>query len=346
MREWMLLEFNGRPAIYWITPKAAHTLIVRLFRKKPWSVIAKHPGHAGVHGIGWMGELNESISRRGAAKELQRARRQRPLEFTFVREPLQQLISSAAQLHHCINEAECSVASRSLKGGAEACAAITAEGHLDNATRVLRLLNMSIGHEAPTCTVACAPKSTARGQLMNDLRRCSRHLWPQAAGYGFDGQGASRLQFVGRIERFREDWERLLTALGDGANHTAFRKVLTRKVNKRKHAAALWQGGSEWRKLRQEPIVRTWLAQHGQRSPLAVLWLGYCATTSGRAWWPGMAWLSQGEAQPLGAQPLPQVPDRAGLETADLAASNHPGSGRTTTASTIRGRRVLLRSLR
>ena len=102
------------------------------------------------------------------------------------------------------------------------------------------------------------------------------------------------MQFVGRIERFREDWERLLTALGDGANHTAFRKVLTRKVNKRKHAAALWQGGSEWRKLRQEPIVRTWLAQHGQRSPLAVRWLGYCATTSGRAWWPGMAWPSQG----------------------------------------------------
>ena len=156
------------------------------------------------------------------------------------------------------------------------------------------------------------------------------------------------MQFVGRIERFREDWERLLTALGDGANHTAFRKVLTRKVNKRKHAAALLQGGSEWSKLRQEPIVRTWLAQHGQRSPLAVHWLGYCATTSGRAWVPGMGWPSQGEAQPLGAQPLPQVPDRAGLQKqiAYLAASDHPGSGRTTTASTIRGRPVLLRSSR
>ena len=91
------------------------------------------------------------------------------------------------------------------------------------------------------------------------MRRCSRHIWPQTAGYGFDDQGASRLQFVGRIERFREDWERLLTVLGDDANHMDFRKLVTRKVNRRPHSAALGKGGSEWSKLRQEPLVRTWL---------------------------------------------------------------------------------------
>ena len=134
------------------------------------------------------------------------------------------------------------------------------------------------------------------------------------------------MQFVGRIERFREDWERLLTALGDGANHTAFRKVLTRKVNKRKHAAALWQGGSEWRKLRQEPIVRTWLAQHGQRSPLAVRWLGYCATTSGRAWWPGHALPPRRGAIPLGPRPLPRLLELAASQAAHpiaLASLGH-----------------------
>ena len=238
MREWMLVEFNGRAAIYWITPKAAHTLIVRLFRKKPWRMHRTHPGHAGFGGQGFMGESNGSISRRGAAKELQQARRRHPLEFTFVREPLQQLISSAAQLHNCI------------KSFSEAN---TTKGPMDTARRVLRLMNMSMGHEAPTCDVDCVPNARL------DMRRCARHIWPQTAGYGFDDQGARRLQFVGRIERFREDWERLLTVLGDDANHTAFRKLITRKVNKRPHPAALHKGELEWSKLRQEPLVRTWL---------------------------------------------------------------------------------------
>ena len=259
---WMLVEFNGRAAIYWITPKAAHTLIVRLFRKKPWAMLTTHPGHAGFGGTGWLGELNGSISRRGAAKDLQQARRRQPLEFTFVREPLQQLISSAAQLHNCIREVNCfkkwKPASRG--GGREECAAITAGGHMDTAQRVLRLMNMSIGHEAPTCGHACAPISGSGWEERKEiLRRCSRHIWPQTAGYGFDDQGTSRLHFVGRIERFREDWERLLTVLGDDANHTAFRKVVTRKVNKRPHSAPLGKGGAEWSKLRQEPLVRTWL---------------------------------------------------------------------------------------
>ena len=311
-------------------------------------MLTTHPGHAGFGGTGWLGELNGSISRRGAAKDLQQARRRQPLEFTFVREPLQQLISSAAQLHNCIREVNCfkkwKPASRG--GGREECAAITAGGHMDTAQRVLRLMNMSIGHEAPTCGHACAPISGSGWEERKEiLRRCSRHIWPQTAGYGFDDQGTSRLHFVGRIERFREDWERLLTVLGDDANHTAFRKVVTRKVNKRPHSAPLGKGGAEWSKLRQEPLVRTWLLQHGQSSPLAVLQLGSCAS-AGRAWWPWAAQHSQGETQPLGAQLLPRLLGLAATKAADVTTFDHPGSSTTTPASTTRGRRLLSRSTR
>ena len=352
MREWMLVEFNGRAAIYWITPKAAHALIVRLFRKKPWSMNTTNPGHAGVGGQSFMGQRDGSISRRRAAKELQQARRRHPLEFTFVREPLQQLISSAAQLHSCIKEIECfnTRVRKSAWWGSdpsirEACAAITAEGHMDTARRVLRLMNMSMGHEAPTCHVDCAPFSERK----RNMRRCSRHIWPQTAGYGFDDQGARRLQFVGRIERFREDWERLLTVLSDDANHTTFRKLVTRKVNRRPHPAALGKGGSEWSKLRQEPLVRTWL--HSMVKVGIAPWQcsspAYCAT-SGRTWWSWAAPRSQGEASPLGAQPLVASGARASrLQSRRFhRVWDHPGSGTTTAASTTRGRGLLSRSSR
>eukprot|EP00964_Phaeocystis_antarctica_P036842 scaffold21024_cov55-Phaeocystis_antarctica.AAC.5 len=49
---------------------------------------------------------------------------------------------------------------------------------------------------------------------------------------------------------------------------------------------------------------------HGQSAPLAVLQLGSCAS-SGRAWWLRAARHSQGEAQPLGAPPLPRVLESA-----------------------------------
>mgnify|MGYP006188326177 FL=1 len=352
MREWMLVEFNGRAAIYWITPKAAHTLIVRLFRKKPWSTISTHPGHAGFGGVGWMGELNGSISRRGAAKELHQARRRQPLEFTFVREPLQQLISSAAQLHNCIKVVNCfkNWKSESDGGSQESCAAITAEfeRHMDSAPRVLRLMNMSIGREAPRCNAACANFSgSGWEQRKESLRRCARHIWPQTAGYGFDDQGASRLQFVGRIERFREDWERLLTVLGDDANHTAFRKVVTRKVNKRPHPAALGQGGSEWSKLRQEPLVRTWLHSMVKVAPRQ------CSSSA-----PGPPQSAPGGPGQLGTprkRPTHWAPSRClrgarasrrASKAADFTAFDHPGSSTTTRASTTRGRRILSRSLR
>ena len=63
--------------------------------------------------------------------------------------------------------------------------------------------------------------------------------------------------------------------------------------------------------------------QHGQSAPLAVPQLGFCAS-SGRAWRLWAARHSQEEASPLGAQPLPQVLERAASKAADLTASVAP----------------------
>ena len=55
--------------------------------------------------------------------------------------------------------------------------------------------------------------------------------------------------------------------------------------------------------------------QHGQSAPLAAPQLGFCAS-SGRAWRLWAARHSQEEASPLGAQPLPQVLERAASKAA------------------------------
>ena len=59
--------------------------------------------------------------------------------------------------------------------------------------------------------------------------------------------------------------------------------------------------------------------------PLAAPQLGPCAS-SGRAWRLWAARHSQGEAQPLGAQPLPRVLELAASNVADLTAFDHVGT--------------------
>eukprot|EP00964_Phaeocystis_antarctica_P042772 scaffold24522_cov36-Phaeocystis_antarctica.AAC.1 len=59
--------------------------------------------------------------------------------------------------------------------------------------------------------------------------------------------------------------------------------------------------------------------------PLAAPQLGSCAS-SGRAWWLWADRHSQGEAQPLGAQPLPWVLEPAASTAADFTAFDHPGT--------------------
>ena len=61
------------------------------------------------------------------------------------------------------------------------------------------------------------------------------------------------------------------------------------------------------------------LGQQGQRRPLAVPQLGSCAS-SGRAWRLWAARHSQGEAGPLGAQPLPRVLALAASTVTDSTA--------------------------
>ena len=81
-----------------------------------------------------------------------------------------------------------------------------------------------------------------------------------------------------------------------------------------------------------------WQRQLGQRwpqsalviTPLLAPELGSCAS-SGRAWRLWAARHSQGEAQPMGPQPLPQVIELAASSVADslafLTMYNHVGSG-------------------
>ena len=63
--------------------------------------------------------------------------------------------------------------------------------------------------------------------------------------------------------------------------------------------------------------------QHGQSYPLAVPQLGFGAS-SGRAWRLWAARHSQGEAGPLGAQPLPRVLELAASKAADLTPAFDP----------------------
>ena len=67
--------------------------------------------------------------------------------------------------------------------------------------------------------------------------------------------------------------------------------------------------------------------QRGQSAPWAAPQLGSCAS-SGRAWrlWAGR--LSQEEAGPLGAQPLPRMLERAASIAADFTAFGHSGTSR------------------
>ena len=66
MREWVHAQFNGSAEVlYWLTPKAAHTLIGRLLRKPPWRVLQHGDGHDGTDGSPWMGVYpNRSVTMR------------------------------------------------------------------------------------------------------------------------------------------------------------------------------------------------------------------------------------------------------------------------------------------
>jgi hypothetical protein len=75
--------------------------------------------------------------------------------------------------------------------------------------------------------------------------------------------------------------------------------------------------------------------QYGQSLPLPVPQLGSCASL-GRAWRHLVAWYnSQGEAQPLGAPPLPLVLERSASKAADSTAFDHPGTDRAEISASV-----------
>ena len=105
-REWVEVEVGSstiarQTAIYWVTPKVAHTTIARLLQRPPFRVLQTSAGHDGGNPArAFMGHSGESVgqdavSPRNSSARLQEALARSPLEFTFVRDPLDHLISAA-----------------------------------------------------------------------------------------------------------------------------------------------------------------------------------------------------------------------------------------------------------
>ena len=122
------------------------------------------------------------------------------------------------------------------------------------------------------------PKGPERDALQLKIREAPKPNWGRG-GKGRGGAGAGLLGPQGRdvVSAMHEGW----CALKENAESALCLK---------------WRESAQRRNVAAE--------QHGQSAPpLAVPELGSCAS-SGRAW-RLTAWHSQGEARPLGSQPLP-----------------------------------------
>ena len=100
------------------------------------------------------------------------------------------------------------------------------------------------------------------------IDHCARHIWPQSWGYAFEPRGVGRLDFMGRMERFDEDWAKLVAALeartaGGVAPPTPARMTrpnVQRHVHRRVHAEYLKEGGEGYAALAREPFLTRALA--------------------------------------------------------------------------------------
>ena len=239
MREWVHFNVTGSSTsvLYWVTPKAAHTTILRLLRRPPF--------------------------RPAPSRNLRDALAAKPIEFTFVRNPLELLISAAAQVNHCI---------MTTQPGIQLFGRTRAITSADNVTFTLGVFLRNRLFEQPQFFpefLASRPSpvqplhhlkrlenfSVSRLKLWrNGVMECVRsHLRPQASGYSFDhALGANRLHFVGRVHAMEADWASLLQLL----NLSMAPSAGIPQGNRRRLAAALQPRGSEWKKLEADAVVR------------------------------------------------------------------------------------------
>ena len=289
MREWVEFEVGegGRRALYWITPKSAHTTIMRLLRCPPFRLVGVSKGH-NAQGSAFAadarpnatngqaqqdsmpGALNLQMSSGAdeSNRHLADALARRPLEFTFVRDPLTHLIAAASQLRHCF------LATPPAHSHYPPGAFGDKSPRLYSGHELVKLLEMSLRDQMPDGAPAAAA---------HKVRYCAKHLYPQSAGYGFeldrgrrthgdshalDGRssGVRRLHFVGRMEHFAEDSAALLRALGVEASPASnatrcARRWMAARANHRAQRPILKAGsGLAWREIVAHPLVRQHLA--------------------------------------------------------------------------------------
>ena len=99
---------TNRTVLYWVTPKAAHTRIVRLLRRPPFATMPTkatdaYYGSSVIDYGAMMHPSAECIGAKCLSRHLRQRLAERPFEFTFVREPLGGLIAATFQVVFCMN---------------------------------------------------------------------------------------------------------------------------------------------------------------------------------------------------------------------------------------------------
>jgi hypothetical protein len=252
MREFVELEIGGRIAIYWITPKTAHSTLMKLFlaASGPWKVLGGASGHDAQRDC-WMHELYRTPASAGpafapqkgwltnstdGARELEAVLQRQPFEFTFVRDPLSHLVSAAGQQKYCLTSNK---PGRKIYGNAE----------LQGPSEVTGMLAQMLSHRSPKVAAF-------------NTTDCAKHMFTQGSGYAFEGAGGAgvnRLHFVGRVESLNDDYALLLRLLlGESSAKRAPRAIATTNgAHHRSHRFA--SGSADWRELAASPLARRYV---------------------------------------------------------------------------------------
>ena len=262
---------TNHTVLYWVTPKAAHTRIVRLLRRPPFATMPTkatdaYYGSSVIDFGSMMHPGAECLGAKCLSRHLRQRLAERPFEFTFVREPLGGLIAATFQVVFCMNS-----------GSNEKCWKPPRRLNLTTGQGVVDILEMALHDKVPDeffpAAVPGEPKCLPSATRLLSMRGCFRHAYPQSAGYGWDAAGMARLHFVGTIENFVDDWQALLARLEPGAPPRATPPQDLRTVNRRSKElpAALQPGGGEWAALERHPAVVRHLAADRRCLPAAAL---------------------------------------------------------------------------